>query len=66
MTGSDTAHDAHADHSVAASLVLLVLVGIFSYAFMKLADLSFNASVGLVAVVMALWGLVSIWVIFRD
>lgn len=68
MTGPDAAHDhdAHADHPLAGTLVLLVLVAIFAAIFAAMTTKKIDAPVLIVTALMAGWGLVQIWVLDKD
>lgn len=60
------AHDAHADHPISATLVLLALVAVFSAVFAAMTTKTFDAPVMIVATLLAVWGLVQIWVLDQD
>lgn len=67
MTGSDAhAHATHADHPIAATIVLLGLVAVFSAIFAAMTTKTFDAPVMIVTTLLAVWGLVQIWVLDRD
>jgi len=69
MTGSDAAHDthdAHGDHPIAATIVLVLLVAMFSALFAKMASVSFDVSIAVVAALFTIFGLLWIWVLDRD
>jgi hypothetical protein len=68
MTGPDAAHDhdSHADHPLSGTFVLLVLVAIFAAIFSAMSSKKIDAPVIIVAVLMAGWGLVQIWVLDKD
>ncbi|MGD9957322.1 MAG: hypothetical protein AB7O74_03890 [Candidatus Nanopelagicales bacterium] len=66
---AETAHDehhAHSDHPVAASIVGLVIVMIFGQAFALLNKGTWETGVIVAAVILAVWTLVTLWVIDRD
>lgn len=69
MTGPDAAahdHDSHADHPLAATLVMIVLVAVFAAIFAAMTTKSFDAPVMIVTALLAGWGLVQIWVLDHD
>lgn len=71
MTGADShaddhAHDAHADHPISATLVLLALVAVFSAIFAAMTTKTFDTPVMIVTTLLAVWGLVQIWVLDQD
>ena len=68
MTGSDAAHDhdAHADHPVPATLVLLALVAVFSAIFAAMSSKKIDGPVLMIAGLLTLWGLVQIWVLDKE
>ena len=68
MTGTDAAHDhdSHGDHPVPATLVLLVLVAIFSAIFAAMTTKQVDAPVLTIAGLLTVWGLVQIWVLDKD
>ena len=68
MTGPDTAHDTHDDHAVhpiSATILLLVIVAVFSAAFALMNGGTFGAVNAVIAGLMALFGLLWIWVLDR-
>jgi hypothetical protein len=68
MTGADAAHapHPHADHPISATIVLLALVAVFSAIFAAMTTKAFDAPVMIVATLLAVWGLVQIWVLDTD
>jgi hypothetical protein len=68
MTGLDAAHDhdTHADHPLSGTLVLLVLVAVFSAVFAAMSTKKIDVPVLVIAALMAGWGLVQIWVLDKD
>ena len=68
MTGSDAAHDhdTHADHPLSGTLVLLVLVAVFSAIFAAMTTKKVDGPVIIIAVLLTVWGLVQIWVLDKD
>jgi protein-S-isoprenylcysteine O-methyltransferase Ste14 len=70
MTGSDAAHDTHdthAEHPIEATIVLAVIVGVFAAVFAKMADVSVGtASVIAIGAMLAVFGLLWVWVLDRD
>jgi drug/metabolite transporter superfamily protein YnfA len=71
MTGTDAAHDAHDTHDVhgvhpiSATIVLLVLVAFFSWAFALMNGATFSGVNAAIAGLLTLFGLVWIWVLDR-
>jgi hypothetical protein len=65
MTGADAAHDhdAHADHPLAATVVLILLVAVFAAIFAAMTTKQVDAPVLVIAALLAGWGLVQIWVL---
>jgi drug/metabolite transporter superfamily protein YnfA len=66
MTGTDTAHSSHDAHPISATIVLLLFVALFSALFAKMASVSFDVSIAIVAGLFAVFGLLWIWVLDRD
>lgn len=69
MSGAENTHDehhAHKDSPIAASIVGLVIVMIFGQAFAMLNSGTWETAVIIAAVVLAVWTLVTIWVLDRD
>ncbi len=66
MTGSDAAHDAHADHSIAATLALLVIVALFCWLFAVMDGGGVTVGIWVVAAIFSVFGLLWIWVLDRD
>jgi hypothetical protein len=69
MTGPDAAHashDAHSAHPISATIVLLAFVALFCALFAKMAGVSFDASIAVVAALFTVFGLLWIWVLDRD
>jgi hypothetical protein len=66
MAGSSDSHDTHTAQPVAATIVLLAFVALFSAVFAKMADVSFGAPVAVIAVLLAVFGLLWIWVLDAD
>jgi len=68
MTGSDAAHDhdAHADHPLSATVVLLVLVAVFAAIFAAMSTKKIDGPVIIIAVLLAAWGFLQIWVLDKD
>ena len=68
MTGSDAAHDhdAHADHPLSATVVLIALVAVFSAIFAAMTTKKLDSPVIIIAVLLTVWGLVQIWVLDKD
>lgn len=59
------AHDSHAAHPLAATLVMLVIVAIFSAIFTAMTK-SFDVPVMVFAALATVYGLLQIWVIDKD
>lgn len=66
MTGSDASHLSHPVHPVTASIVALVIVAMFTAVFAAMTTKALDGPVILVAVIMAGWGLTSIWALDSD
>lgn len=66
MTGPDSDHESHAVHPVSASIVALLIVAMFTAIFAAMSTKTLDAPVILVAVVLAVWGLTSIWALDRE
>ena len=68
MTGPDAAHDhdSHAAHPLPATLVLIVLVAIFSAIFAAMSTKKIDGPVLIIAALLVGWGLVQIWVLDKD
>ena len=69
MSGAEQTHDehhAHKDSPIAASIVGLVIVMIFGQAFAVLNSGTWETAVIIAAVVLAVWTLMTIWVLDRD
>ncbi len=68
MTGPDASHDhdTHADHPLSGTLVLLVLVAVFSAIFAAMSTKKIDVPVLVIAALLAGWGLVQIWVLDKD
>ncbi len=69
MSGAEHTHDehhAHKDSPVAASIVGLIIVMIFGQAFALLNSGTWETAVIIAAVILAVWTLVTIWVVDRD
>ncbi len=66
MTGSDASHASHPVHPVTASIVALVIVAMFTAVFAAMTTKALDGPVILVAVIMAGWGLTSIWALDSD
>ena len=68
MTGSDAAlsHDAHGDHPIPATLVLLILVAVFSAIFSAMSTKMIDGPVLVIAGLLTVWGLVQIWVLDKE
>jgi len=68
MTGDDAAHahDTHADHPLAATLVMLVIVAMFSAIFAAMSTKKIDGPVLIIAALLAVYGLIQIWVLDND
>ena len=68
MTGADAApaHDTHADHPIAATIVMLAIVAVFAALFAAMSSKAFDAPVMIVTALFTVWGLVQIWVLDKD
>jgi hypothetical protein len=68
MTGDDVshAHDTHADHPLAATLVMLVIVAMFSAIFAAMSTKKIDGPVLIIAALLAVYGLIQIWVLDND
>ena len=68
MTGSVAAHDhdSHKDHPIPATLVLLILVAVFSAIFSVMTTKKIDGPVLIIAGLLTVWGLVQIWVLDKD
>ena len=68
MTGSDAAHDhdSHGDHPIPATLVLLILVAVFSAIFAVMTTKKIDGPVLIIAGLLTVWGQVQIWVLDKD
>lgn len=58
-------HDSHADHPLTATLVMLVVVGVFTAIFGTM-NKAYDAPVVLAAALMTLYGLLQIWVLDKE
>jgi protein-S-isoprenylcysteine O-methyltransferase Ste14 len=69
MTGSDSAHDSHAEHAVhplTATVISVLLTAMFALVFSKLDSTAPSAAVYTVAVLLGVFSLLWIWVLDRD
>jgi hypothetical protein len=69
MSGAESTHDehhAHKDSPIAATIVGLIIVMIFGQAFALLNSGTWETAVIIAAVILAVWTLVTIWVVDRD
>jgi len=68
MTGDDAAHahDTHADHPLAATLVMLIIVAMFSAIFAAMSTKKIDGPVLIIAALLAVYGLIQIWVLDND
>ena len=68
MTGSVAAHDhdSHKDYPIPATLVLLILVAVFSAIFAVMTTKKIDGPVLIIAGLLTVWGLVQIWVLDKD
>ncbi len=65
MTGSAAAHDTHGDHTISASIVALMLVAMFTALFAVMSTKVVDGPVVVIAVLLAGWSLVALWVLDR-